>query len=465
MVHHPSNALGSASPVARPSLVLVNPWIYDFAAYDLWAKPLGLLHLAALLRQSGYRIRFLDCLDVHHPGLDALNGKRPARRPYGTGKFWRERTSRPAPLKEIRRSYSRYGIPTQLLREDLRKIQAPGAILVTSLMTYWYPGVQEVIRLCREVHPDAPVILGGTYARLCAEHALRFSGADHVVFGCGEDAARSVWGILQGYGVSPDFEEPLPTSPPAPALDLIPVLEYAPVLTSTGCPYRCPYCASHYLYPRFERRDPDEVWHEILFWSEERGVRDFVFYDDALLVDFDSHAALILERAAGKGLRFHTPNAIHVREIRPSVAGLLFRAGFRTIRLGLETVDRRLHHRMGNKVSEGEFSKAASSLRAAGFTKKDIGAYVLAGLPGQSVESVKETILFADECGVTPYLAEYTPMPHTPLWEEAVSSSAYDLRGEPLYHNNTLLPCWSGEERDRMRELRELLRSIRRKGL
>jgi len=26
-------------------ILLINPWIYDFAAYDLWVKPLGLLSL------------------------------------------------------------------------------------------------------------------------------------------------------------------------------------------------------------------------------------------------------------------------------------------------------------------------------------------------------------------------------------------------------------------------------------
>ena len=31
-----------------PHILLVNPWIHDFAAYDFWAKPLGLLTLAAL---------------------------------------------------------------------------------------------------------------------------------------------------------------------------------------------------------------------------------------------------------------------------------------------------------------------------------------------------------------------------------------------------------------------------------
>ena len=36
------------SKIDAPHILLVNPWIHDFAAYDFWAKPLGLLVLAAL---------------------------------------------------------------------------------------------------------------------------------------------------------------------------------------------------------------------------------------------------------------------------------------------------------------------------------------------------------------------------------------------------------------------------------
>ncbi|MGI9568270.1 MAG: B12-binding domain-containing radical SAM protein, partial [Desulfobulbia bacterium] len=50
-----------------PHALLVNPWIHDFAAYDFWAKPLGLLTLAALLRRHGYIVSYIDCLDRFHP--------------------------------------------------------------------------------------------------------------------------------------------------------------------------------------------------------------------------------------------------------------------------------------------------------------------------------------------------------------------------------------------------------------
>jgi hypothetical protein len=46
-----------------PHILLINPWIHDFAAYDVWAKPLGLLTLAAILREHGCRLTYIDCLD------------------------------------------------------------------------------------------------------------------------------------------------------------------------------------------------------------------------------------------------------------------------------------------------------------------------------------------------------------------------------------------------------------------
>jgi hypothetical protein len=58
----------------KPNILLINPWIYDFAAHDLWSKPLGLLMLAGLLRAQGYNLSLLDCLDVHDSRLQAIPG-------------------------------------------------------------------------------------------------------------------------------------------------------------------------------------------------------------------------------------------------------------------------------------------------------------------------------------------------------------------------------------------------------
>jgi radical SAM superfamily enzyme YgiQ (UPF0313 family) len=218
------------------------------------------------------------------------------------------------------------------------------------------------------------------------------------------------------------------------------------------------------LNPRFVTKDPHQVLAGILHWHRECGVRDFAFYDDALLVGFEKHLGPMLEEIVRRnlGLRFHTPNAVHVKELSPEAADLLWRAGFKTIRLGFETSDMTLHQVLDRKFSEGDFERAVRCLLKAGFAKEQIGAYILAGLPGQSVRSVRDTAEFVSKAGAMPYLAEYSPIPHTPLWEKAVASSRYDLVSEPLFHNNTLLPCWNDTQRKDFSRVKARVLEIRR---
>jgi hypothetical protein len=175
-----SSAVGKAME-NTPNILLVNPWI---AAHDLWSKPLGLLMLAGLLRAQGCQLRLLDCLDIYDPRLQEVEGMRPAtRRGFGTGKFFRQQVAKPAVLEGFDRSYYRFGITPEMFQERLLEGVRPDAVLVTSTMTYWYPGVLESIRLVKEHFSDVPLILGGIYATLCREHAVSNSGADHVLSG------------------------------------------------------------------------------------------------------------------------------------------------------------------------------------------------------------------------------------------------------------------------------------------
>ena len=165
-----------------PNILLINPWIHDFAAYDFWAKPMGLLSIASILRSHGFNVSYIDCLDRFHPNAPATNPQ--ARN--GRGPFLKVRIPKPKGLEDVSRNYCRYGIKTKWFREDLLSIQKPDLIFITSLMTYWYHGLQETIKIIKEIFPDVPVVLGGIYASLCSDHAVDHSGADRVVTGHGE---------------------------------------------------------------------------------------------------------------------------------------------------------------------------------------------------------------------------------------------------------------------------------------
>jgi radical SAM superfamily enzyme YgiQ (UPF0313 family) len=422
----------------RPHILLVNPWIHDFAAYDVWAKPYGLLSLAAVLRSHGLRVSYIDCLDRFHPHAPASD---PHAR-HGRGPYRKEAIAHPKGLEEIPRAFSRYGIDPAWFREDLQDLARPDLIMVTSLMTYWYPGVVETIGGIRKIHPDTPIVLGGIYARLCSDHARVHSGADEVVADRGEslfDLVRRTTGADVNWRI--DFSDP--DAWPYPAFDLQRRISCVPLMTTRGCPFSCTYCASRFLEPHISRRSSGSVADEVEYWHHRHGVIDFAFYDDALLVDAEDHFIPLLEALIGKQMPifFHTPNAVHIRSITKEVAHLMKIAGFHTLRLGLETTAFEARSDLDRKVTEAEFFRAVGFLKAAGFEASQIGAYLLVGLPGQSVTGVEISIKVAKTAGITPILAYYTPIPHTPLWPKAVAVSRYDLAADPVFSNNAIFPC------------------------
>ena len=115
--------------------------------------------------------------------------------------------------------------------------------------------------------------------------------------------------------------------------------------------------------------------------------------------------------------------------------------GFKTIRLGLETAFFEERRSLDIKVGPSEFERASANLKEAGFTEDDLGAYLLFGLPGQSMKALEASIRIVRGAGIRPVLAQYSPIPHTVLWNEAVRASRYDLASDPIFHNNSIFPC------------------------
>jgi radical SAM superfamily enzyme YgiQ (UPF0313 family) len=191
------------------------------------------------------------------------------------------------------------------------------------------------------------------------------------------------------------------------------------------------------------RRSPESVIAELKFWHQTHAITDFVLYDDAFLVNAEQYAIPILEKIiqAAINLRFHTPNAVHIRGITAETARLLFKAGFKTLRLGLETAEFDHRETIDQKVSENDFRRAARYLKEAGFEKHQVGAYLLMGLPGQELLSVERSIRAVQETEITPILAYYSPIPHTAMWQTAVAASRYDLEADPIFTNNSIIPC------------------------
>jgi radical SAM superfamily enzyme YgiQ (UPF0313 family) len=329
--------------------------------------------------------------------------------------------------------YRRYGIGIDEFITKAKNSMPFNMVLMTSITTYWYPGVQKAVELVKDIVGDVPVILGGIYATLYHEHAADKSGVDFICKGC---LASGFHFALYTFGFKlRQKREPTPSY----ALSFYKKTTFALLLTSTGCPFSCSYCASKLLRGTYQRRSPDDVLKEIreLYGM---GANDYAFYDDALLVDADNHIKPILRGVieAGLDVRFHTPNGLHARLMDDELARLMKAAHFRTIRLGLETADDERQRTTGGKVSTDDLERAVLHLKRQGFTKKDIGVYLMYGLPGQDLNEVKEGIRFSKGLDVHINLAEFSPIRGTRSWSELLQRGIINDNLDLLLTNNTV---------------------------
>lgn len=391
-------------------VLLLNPYIHDFSAFDLWLRPIGLLYIAAVLKKyTDCEIHWIDVLDR----FQDLKGYEQKSSPDGRGKFYQEIIEKPDIYKHIPRHYSRYGMPLDLFKEKLNKLPEIDFIFITSLMTYWFEGIQFSISQLRERFPQAEIVLGGILPTLLSKNTSALIPVDDIIEGYGE---HRILEYLKKHRVPtethPDFSRI--DNIPFPALEYLSNKRILPLLTSRGCPYKCTYCATNLLNPGFLERSPDNIREEMSLLIEQYHPRHMVVFDDAFLVNPKNRFLKVFSEIKTKSaINFHTPNGLHAREISPETAELLFRTNFKTVRLSFESIHREILDKSSNKVNISQMTRAVQNLEKAGYRRGDLEVYLLFGLAGQDRYSMEETLLFMKDLGVIPRLAYYSPVPGT----------------------------------------------------
>lgn len=426
-----------------PKILLFNPWIYDFAAYDFWIKPLGLLHIAGMLANKGYEIFLVDCLDRHHPvHLKYLGLNQAPTKPDGTGKFYREEIEKPDVCSFVPRQYSRYGMAPAVVEKLLDNLSAePDFVFVTTTMTYWYPAVVDAVKMLRNKFKNAQIIVGGIYASLCRDHATNYIQPDYLMSG---EADSRLLSFLNGKSNNPQEENNSWKDFPTPDYSFYEELNSAAILTSKGCPFNCSFCASKFIVSSFVRKNSETVFEEMETIVKNKGIEHFTFYDDALLLNSENYFKPLLRKIIESDLvlQMHTPNGLQIRYIDEEMAELFFKAGVKTIRLSFESSNKMRQKNMSLKVTNSDLDKALHNLENAGYARKDISVYVLMGLPDQDVLEFKDSIKFVHDLGAKNSVASFSPIPGTVDWQNSINSGYWNDNNDLLLTNNSIFPVW-----------------------
>jgi radical SAM superfamily enzyme YgiQ (UPF0313 family) len=371
--------------------LLISPPVYDSQYWARWSQPAGLLRIGSYLKERGYRVDLIDCMETNQEGF--------------VPKRQRKVNGVPVVVKrdDIERRIWHYGMDWEDIERRLRALERPPQeVWISSIMTYWWESTRDLVSLVRRVYPKAQIIVGGIYPTLATEHAQAKLNAD-IIFK-GEIKAAS--------NLPTDFD--LYHRKPS----------YAILTTSRGCPWDCNYCAARALNGgsnKMRERTPEDVLEEIEY-KMKLGVRRFGFYEDnalALKGHLQSVLELILER--GHKLQLYAPEGFETRMLDEDLLRVMKRAGFEKIHLPFETLMWETTEGWNRRhASTASFERAFEAAIKAGFRPRteEINAFVLFGLPDEKLEDVMDSVLYVHNMvgSIIPML--FTPVPGTNIYRE-----------------------------------------------
>jgi len=337
------------------------------------------------------------------------------------------------------------GIRLPALIEGLREQEPQIAVVYTST-----PSIMNDIRVCQELSnkfPGIKTILVGPHVTVLPEPALRLSEA--------------VWGVVRGefeytilelaraleqgrgyediLGLSWRYGGEIIHNPDRPLLEdldalpfVTPVYKeyldinryylsfalhpYVPIYSTRGCPARCTFC----LWPqtisghKLRVRTPENVVTELEYIAQNLPqVQEIVFDDDTFTVDakrVKRICDLIIERK----LKI-TWSANARANVDRDTLKKMKQAGCRLLMIGYES---------GNDEILRAVKKGVSMVQMEAFTRdaksEDImlhGGFII-GLPGETKETIKNTVAFAKRLGLdSGQFSVATPLPGTEFYD------------------------------------------------
>jgi anaerobic magnesium-protoporphyrin IX monomethyl ester cyclase len=340
-----------------------------------------------------------------------------------------------------------YHIGSEELRARLKSL-APDVIGVTAITPAIYEA-EEVLKIAREVVPDALRVLGGIHATFMFRQVLTEAPwVDVIVRGEGEEIMTALMEALRDgrwpadrrriKGIAyRDGDDIVATQAASTVKDLdaidpdwtildwekyiyIPLgVKVAIPNMARGCPFTCSFCSQWKFWRDYRVRDPKKVVDEIERLVTDQGIGFFILADEEPTINKKKFVEFCQEMI-DRGLNERVKWGINTRvtDIYRDRDLLTFyrKAGLVHVSLGTEAAAQ-LKLDLFNKETKVEENKEAIRLlrEADIFTE----AQFIVGLDNETAETLEETYQMAWDW--QPDLANwamYTPWPFTPLFQE-----------------------------------------------
>lgn len=318
------------------------------------------------------------------------------------------------------------------------------------------PTVNNVLRIARRIKNtiDIPIIVGGVHATIAGKELIKEKDIDLVVKGEGEETIVELLEVLEGKRKLSDVKgiyykdregivftgnRPLIEnldSIPFPARHLLkqPFLYMPPdalktpvtsIMTSRGCPGGCTYCCTKQIFGRMVRfRSIRNVVDEIEEAIKNYGFKEIHIMDDNFTVN-KSRVLEFDDAIKKKGIKttFVFANGMRADQIDEDILKVFKGLGVLSVGFGVESGNQMILNNIKKGIKLDTVRRAFKLAKKYGF---ETWGFFMMGLPGETRETIRDTINFAKE--LNPDFAKFLILKPYP------GSEAFDQ----LYHQGRI---------------------------
>ena len=192
------------------------------------------------------------------------------------------------------------------------------------------------------------------------------------------------------------------------------------IVTSRGCPAGCKYCIKHVSYQNSVRlRSPELIFEELKLLST-LGVHNVHMYADLFTVNREQVVTLC-RLIIDSGLTVNWTCNSRVDYVDEEMLHLMGQAGCYLISWGIESANEQILKRAHKGYRKEQAALALTWAHAAGI--KNWGYFII-GLPGETEETIQETITYSKTLPLDIALFHIAaPYPGTPFFYEVVENN------------------------------------------
>lgn len=327
----------------------------------------------------------------------------------------------------------------EILRKRLEEFNPD--IVGFTFGTPTYTQCKEMAKIVKERNKKTLVVAGGSQPSASPKDVLRDSEIDIVICGEGDFSILEIadakdYSKILGIGFKTKGKIMLtPNRPyikdldvlPLPAFELINIYDYyvppsfcrkSPAMmieTSRGCAWGCTYCTKAVFGRNFRFKSPQRVVDEFKYMIK-MGYKEIHITDDMFTTSKERVKEICrLLKEQKVEVVWACSNGIRADRTDEELIQLMYDSGCYRVSYGVESGNQQI---LNNIEKQQTLEQVRNAFRICNKVGMETTAYLMLGLPGDTEETMQQTIDFAKE--IKPTIAKFdilVPLPSTPLYD------------------------------------------------